>query len=921
MAEGIRLVSYTEGCMNMRKQIGMLVILLTLILGASGFASRAFVQLASATYMEGPITRDTLWTLVDSPFVISKDIVIYANATLTIEPGVEVQFGGNFSIAVLGRLNAIGTQDKRIEFTSNQYAPQSGDWNTIDIEGTQLSSLSYCIIEYAKNGISVRNGNAAIESCTVSRCKQNGIAATNGDLSLQNSNISLCLQNGIDATSSYVTARGNIVMQNEGGGVLVSGDGNVVIQSNTIIGNGEGIVLTGDHTTGVTISQNTVAGNKESGILIEADAHSGIVITDNTVSSNKNGIYVSTQGSTSLSNNAVSYNENGIVYDDGSHTAHRNDIYSNGLGMKVTGNATVNAEYNYWGDSSGPYHPLLNPYGRGNAADGNGNNLDFIFFLTEPMGYINIRPTARLLSDRILVRPNDTVFFASNSSDEGRIDWYLFDFDDGESTGWTTLSVFVHQYPTLGTYHANLTVMDDFGATSLKTTMTVSVQNLPPLYATIDVGESRVSETTQVPITVHVTDGSNSIENANVTVFSVKGGSFAPSSGLTNATGDFATVYSTPDIAGLTNVRIVTRASLSGYTQGSDYEYIEVLPFLSVQINPSSSAVKSEGSTSLTINVWSNDQPVANAYLTISSDNGNLSSVVGITDSYGTFPLVFTAPMTTQRLTVTITVGARRVGYIDGESSTLITVEPKVLDTSVSADPAIALSGATINVTVHVEYEMTPIEGASVAMKTENGTLSQITGLTDINGSITFELTAPAVNTQTPITVMANASMYGYVGNQGQTVIIVNPKTLNVTVRVNQPTIQTGETLNATVSVTCIEDGKPVADALVTMSSSEGSLSEQTQVTDENGRCTFLFNSPQTTAQITVVLTANVTKNGYLDGGNQTTITVTPNPVAETGGGFPIWTLLLIIIPVVIVVVLAVLIKRKVIMVSSEEEE
>jgi len=108
---------------------------------------------------------------------------------------------------------------------------------------------------------------------------------------------------------------------------------------------------------------------------------------------------------------------------------------------------------------------------------------------------------------------------------------------------------------------------------------------------------------------------------------------------------------------------------------------------------------------------------------------------------------------------------------------------------------------------------------------------------------------------------------------------------------------------------------------LVTMSSSEGSLSEQTQVTDENGRCTFLFNSPQTTAQITVVLTANVTKNGYLDGGNQTTITVTPNPVAETGGGFPIWTLLLIIIPVVIVVVLAVLIKRKVIMVSSEEEE
>ncbi len=904
----------------MRKQAGLLVILLTLIFSVFSLAGRTFVPSANATYVEGLITRDTLWTLVDSPFVVSKDIVVYPNATLTIEPGVKVQFGGKFDMTVQGRLAADGTQDKRIRFTSNKYTPQMGDWKTIDFVGPQLSSLTYCIIEYATDGISV-SGNITIDNCIVSHCQLNGIAATNGNSNIQDCNISLCLQNGIKATSSNLTAQDNVIMQNDVSGVLVSGDGNVVIQRNTIIANNEGVIVTGNYTTGVSISQNIIAGNKESGVLIDAEVHSGITITNNTVSSNKNGLHVSTQASTYLSNNSVSYNENGIVYDEGSHTAYYNDIYSNSIGMEVAENATVNAEYNYWGDFSGPYHLSLNPYGRGNAVEGSATIVDFIFFLTRPIGYINVRPTARLLTDRILVRPNDVVvFFATNSSDEGHVDRYLFDFEHGESTGWTTLSVFTHKYSTLGTYHANLTVMDDFGATSLKVATTVSVQNLPPLYATIDVGELRVNETAQVPIIVHVTDGSSSIENASVTVFSVKGGSFAPSSGLTNATGYFATIFTAPDTVDIANVRIVARASLSGHVEGSDYEYLEVIPFLSVQTNPSSSTVKSEGSTPITINVRSNDQPVANAYLAVSSDYGNLSSTTGMTDSYGAFSLVFTAPMTTQRLAAAITATARKEGYIDGLGSALMTVEPKVLDVSVLADPAVTLSETMTNVTVHVEYERTPVEGANVTITAENGTLSQTTGLTDIDGSITFGFTVPTVKTQIPITIAANASMFGYAGNQGQTVIIVNPKTLNVTVKVDHDSIQTEEAANVTVTVTCNEDGKPVTDALVTMSCSDGNFSEQAKITDSNGRCVFVFNSPQTTDQISVVTIANVTKDGYVDNGNYTTITVTPKAAIEAGGGFPILTLLLIIIPVVIVVVVVVLIKLKIITVSSEEE-
>ena len=84
----------------------------------------------NATYVEGPITQDTIWTLVDSPFVLSNDVTVYSNATLTIESGVEVRFGGAFSLVVSGKLYANGT-DREITFTSNKEQPAVGDWNSI----------------------------------------------------------------------------------------------------------------------------------------------------------------------------------------------------------------------------------------------------------------------------------------------------------------------------------------------------------------------------------------------------------------------------------------------------------------------------------------------------------------------------------------------------------------------------------------------------------------------------------------------------------------------------------------------------------------------------------------------------------------------------------------------------------------------
>ena len=49
------------------------------------------------------------------------------------------------------------------------------------------------------------------------------------------------------------------------------------------------------------------------------------------------------------------------------------------FGILNSASVSTNAENNFWGDSSGPFHPTLNSGGLGNAVS---DNVDFIPFLT-----------------------------------------------------------------------------------------------------------------------------------------------------------------------------------------------------------------------------------------------------------------------------------------------------------------------------------------------------------------------------------------------------------------------------------------------------------------------------------------------------------------------------------------------------------
>ena len=785
----------------MKRLLKLFFLLIVIIMGTFTFANSLFSLTASATYVEGNITQDTIWTLIDSPFLVSKNITVYPGVTLTIEPGVEVKFGGNFPFVVAGRLDATGTKDHTIMFTSNKDQPEAGDWDAIEFSGTEPSILAFCFVKYAKNGTTIKNGNVEIINSEISNNLQNGIAIENSNVEIRNS----------------------VISNNSQSGIYVTGDNQVTIQNNNIRSNADGILLTGNSTSGVNISQNNVLSNTQSGVRLDADTYSNIIILHNVLSANNKGFYVSGKASTYITNNSISYNNIGIFYEQAlDHVAHFNDIYGNDLGMDISSNAVVNATYNYWGDESGPYHISLNPAGKGNPVRGDEVNLNFIFFLTAPIDYINERPIARLLTDKTLVSPNQTVMFiATTSSDDRHVDQYLLDFGDGSLKVWTTLSIFVHKYPSVGTYYASLTVMDDFGVTSSNSVViAIDVQDLMHLNVSITLSKDTAGYGEQVSITAFVTDiGTSPVENANVTLFSVKGGSFMFSSGLTNSTGHFTTTFTAPNVAEISVIGIFATASKSGYADGSDYKYIKVLPTLLVQVTLEPTKIKSEETATVTVLVAHDEQPIADASVTVSSDDGNFSATTGITDSKGNATFIFNAPQTTTLLNITITVNATKIGYIEAQKQTTLTVEPKMLVVDVVAEPVALTSEAVSQVTVHVTHEGTPISNVTVNISSDSGgSFSQITGITDSIGSVIFAFTAPQVNTA-----------------------------------------------------------------------------------------------------LTLTLTVNATKIGYISEENQIVMTITPEPTPETVGGLPVTTILMILIPIVLVVIVAILIKLKIISIGLKE--
>lgn len=164
--------------------------------------------LSDTTYVtESPIVSKT-WTIEGSPYVVERDILV---AGLTINPGVSVLFAGNYELEVQGVIEAIGTEQQQIIFTTKSGVTS---WKGIRFQNSNPGSyMKWCIVEKANtSGIRIIGSLPTLNKCTI-RNNQNtsshggGLVINNsmpGDLTIIDCNISNNSVNGFWVGGAYV---------------------------------------------------------------------------------------------------------------------------------------------------------------------------------------------------------------------------------------------------------------------------------------------------------------------------------------------------------------------------------------------------------------------------------------------------------------------------------------------------------------------------------------------------------------------------------------------------------------------------------------------------------------------------------------------------------------------------------------------
>ena len=257
----------------------------------------------SQTNISGIINANQTWTIAGSPYIVTNNILVNDNVTLTINPGVIVKFDFDKLLQIDGELIAQGTSSNKIIFTSNQITPQPGDWGGIVFSGYSDAAVFDVNENYLSGSILL---NCVVKYGGANRL---GVIELEGaEPLIKNSIISKNTATGILVTSppNWPSPRilGNIIAYNsysslsEGGGIKLICASNFKINNNLFYGNTSSSISSGIHSacmygTEFEINNNIFVSNvSQSNGTISISINNGgsiVDITHNTFIDNLSG--------------------------------------------------------------------------------------------------------------------------------------------------------------------------------------------------------------------------------------------------------------------------------------------------------------------------------------------------------------------------------------------------------------------------------------------------------------------------------------------------------------------------------------------------------------------------------------------------------------------------------------------------------
>jgi len=282
-------------------------VLLSFVLLAGAFVG--FLQMgcmrAQGTDVSGIIDTDTTWDLAGSPYNIVGDVIV--GATLTIEPGVQVQFSGFYNFEVWGSLIAIGTSVKKIKISGSDMVYNG---NIIVLDGLGNAEIHYADVRFMYEGIYLGSNNVIANSFFwVNRIYGLSLGSSNvvtnnaihGDIPFPSDEI------GIYIGGSSNVIENNTISGNEGSNMYIAGGSNRIINNTIEYGYRCGINIT---SSGNTIKNNYVYHSELDGLKISFSSNNKIIGNDIT----------HTQVGPAVSLISSSFNKienNNIIFSDG----------------------------------------------------------------------------------------------------------------------------------------------------------------------------------------------------------------------------------------------------------------------------------------------------------------------------------------------------------------------------------------------------------------------------------------------------------------------------------------------------------------------------------------------------------------------------------------------------------------------------
>lgn len=324
---------------------------LVFMLAVSTFAVVPDSQVKAGTPVQGIIFPDTNWTEADSPIWVEGSIWLPNWVNLTIHPGVEVRFNGNYTIWVDGNFSSLGTPTERISFISNSTAPGYQDWFKIRANATSRFEIENTDFSNAFSAIELMGRMGDLFANNTFSDSFIGLVSLNSDSVEILNNTFQDTYHGLKLTGSSNAIRNSTFT---GGriGVDISCNEIVVNCSDNVIGHNDfmnmegGVYLRSDY-PGTDISQNSIHNNT----FQDVDAPVAIsnlwaasednIVANNGMADGAYGIFLRGSYNSTVAWNTVTDFREGIgLYGSENTTVARNSI-SRGIDGIVVRDTTV----------------------------------------------------------------------------------------------------------------------------------------------------------------------------------------------------------------------------------------------------------------------------------------------------------------------------------------------------------------------------------------------------------------------------------------------------------------------------------------------------------------------------------------------------------------------------------------------------